>query len=186
MTVLDGGDKIAGFQQAVAIAGVEPGKATAEELHFQRALVQIETVEVGNFVFAASRGLQGGGFLCHGGVVEVQSGDGIVAFRIGRLFFQRDGFAVGIKLHYTVGTGVLDVITKDAGTLVYGSGTLQHGGEALTVEHVVAQNKAARSAVQELCTQHKGLCQSVGILLYLIGKGHTEFFAGSQQLAEHG
>ena len=42
----------------------------------------------------------------------------------------------------TVGTGVLDVITKDAGTLVYGSGTLQHGGEALTVEHVVAQNKA--------------------------------------------
>ena len=86
LTVLDGGDKIAGFQQAVAIAGVEPGKATAEELHFQRALVQIETVEVGNFVFAASRGLQGGGFLCHGGVVEVQSGDGIVAFRIGRLF----------------------------------------------------------------------------------------------------
>ena len=71
LAVLYGGNEVACFEQAVTIAGVEPGKATTEKFHFQRAFLQIKAGKVGNLIFAAGRRFQGCGLFCHSGVVEV-------------------------------------------------------------------------------------------------------------------
>ena len=86
------------------------------------------------------------------------------------LFFQRNDFSVIVKLHYSIGTRVFYIIAEDAGTLLDGSRTSQHGREALSVKQVVAQDKTSRFAVQEFGTQHEGLRQSVRLFLYFIGE----------------
>ena len=58
LALLDGGDELAGFEQAVVGAGVEPGVAAAEDLDVELASVEVEAVEVGDFQFAARRGLE--------------------------------------------------------------------------------------------------------------------------------
>ena len=44
LTVLNGGNKVGGFQQTVTVTGIEPCKSTSEKFHFQRVFFQIEAV----------------------------------------------------------------------------------------------------------------------------------------------
>ncbi len=60
LTVLYGSYKVACFQQAVTVSGIEPCKTTTEDFDFQRALVQIQTVQIRNFIFATGGRFQGG------------------------------------------------------------------------------------------------------------------------------
>ena len=50
-------DELAGLEQAVVRAGVQPGKAASHDLHGERALVQIGLVHGGDFQLAARTGL---------------------------------------------------------------------------------------------------------------------------------
>lgn len=79
LTVLYGSNEIACFEQAVAITRIQPGESTSEEFHFQRSFFQIKTVEVGYFIFTAGRRLQGGGLFRYSRIVEVQTGNRIIA-----------------------------------------------------------------------------------------------------------
>lgn len=58
LTVLNGSYEVACFEQAVAIAGIEPGKTASEEFHTQRTFFKVEAVQIGNLVFATGRRLQ--------------------------------------------------------------------------------------------------------------------------------
>src|SRR4029450_13288766 len=58
-----GADQLAGLDQAVVGAGVLPGEASAEQLHVQLALLQIEVIERGDLQLAAGRTRQGLGHL---------------------------------------------------------------------------------------------------------------------------
>ena len=87
-------------------SGVEPGDAAAEELGAELATVQVPAVDVGDLELAAGAGFQLGGDFDDLGVVEVDSGDGVAGFGLGGLFFEGDGFAVGVELDYSVTLGV--------------------------------------------------------------------------------
>ena len=53
LALLDGGDELAGFEQAIVGTGVEPGIAAAHDLDIELALFEVAAVEVGDFEFAA-------------------------------------------------------------------------------------------------------------------------------------
>ncbi len=53
--------KLAGFEQAVVRAGVEPGEAAAQHLHVELAALQIDAVDVGDLQLAARRRRDVGG-----------------------------------------------------------------------------------------------------------------------------
>ena len=55
LAVLYGGNEVACFEQAVAIAGVEPGKATTEKFPFQRAFLQIKADKGGKSLIRPGR-----------------------------------------------------------------------------------------------------------------------------------
>lgn len=84
LAVFDGLDELAGFQQAVVGAGVEPGIAAAQVFDMQPFLVQIEPVEVGDLQLAARRRADLFGQVHHLFIEEVESGDGVARFGLGR------------------------------------------------------------------------------------------------------
>ena len=57
LPVLDGAHELAGLEQAVACAGVEPGEAAAEPLDGKLAALEISAVDVGDLQLAACRWL---------------------------------------------------------------------------------------------------------------------------------
>jgi hypothetical protein len=83
-------DELAGFEHRLVRAGVEPGIAAAHDLDAELPLFEVEPVEVGDFEFAARRGFDLLGQLDNLPIVEVEAGDGVVRFRLLRLFFQAD------------------------------------------------------------------------------------------------
>ena len=108
-----------------------------------------------------------------------------MAFRNFRLFFQGNHIPLFVKFHHPIGTRVFHVIAEDAGSFLHTCRPAKHGGESLSVEHIIAKNQTARFAVQKVGSQDESLCQSVGLLLNLIGKGHSQFLTRPQQVAEH-
>jgi hypothetical protein len=59
LAVLQRGDELAGFQQAVVRAGVEPGVAALHDLHVELPALQVGLVDGGDLQFAARAGLDG-------------------------------------------------------------------------------------------------------------------------------
>ena len=55
--VLDHADKVGRIHQRIHRAGVQPGIAAAQQLHIQRAVLQIHPVQIGDLQLAAGRGL---------------------------------------------------------------------------------------------------------------------------------
>ena len=58
-------------------AGVQPGVAAAHDFDVELALLEIQAVQVGDFVFAARGGFEALGQVYDLVVVEVQAGDGV-------------------------------------------------------------------------------------------------------------
>src|SRR5690606_4616779 len=61
LALFDGFDEGGGLQQGAGGAGVQPGRATAKQLHVQGAVGQVGQVEVGDLQLAAGRRLERGG-----------------------------------------------------------------------------------------------------------------------------
>jgi hypothetical protein len=57
LAVFQRGDELAGLQQAVVRAGVQPGVAALHDLHRQLALLQVGLVDGGDLQLAARAGL---------------------------------------------------------------------------------------------------------------------------------
>ena len=57
LTVLYGSHEIRGIQQTVAIARIEPGETTSENLYLQRAFIEIQLIKVGNLILTTGRRL---------------------------------------------------------------------------------------------------------------------------------
>jgi len=72
--VLQRGDELAGFEQAVMRAGVEPGVAALHDLHVELAQIQIGLVDGGDFELAPGARLDGLGDVHHLVVIEVLLG----------------------------------------------------------------------------------------------------------------
>ena len=64
-------DILRSIDQRAVRAGIEPGIATAHDLHVERAFVHVEPVEIGNLKLAARAGLKVAGAVDHGFVIEI-------------------------------------------------------------------------------------------------------------------
>src|SRR5947209_2764497 len=85
LALLEDLHEVAGFDQRLVRAGVEPGKAAAEHLDMQVAAFEIGAVDVGDLELAARRRLQRCRDLEHIVIVEIEAGRGDVGFRLRRL-----------------------------------------------------------------------------------------------------
>lgn len=119
--------KVCGFQQTVAGAGVQPGKAQAQQLYAQVTAFQIGLIDAGDFQLPSGRGFHLLGDLDDFVVVEVQAGHGGARFGLGGLFFDADGALLRVKLRYAKALGVFDLVAKHRGSARVGGGFAQHG-----------------------------------------------------------
>jgi len=77
LTLLDGANKLGGFDQAFVGAGVEPGIAPGKLLHIELAHFHIGAVEIGDLVFAPGGRLDLLGQLHDAVVVEIEPCHGL-------------------------------------------------------------------------------------------------------------
>ena len=108
LAFLQGGDEASSIQQAVMGAGVEPRVATAHDFDIQLVLRQIAFVDVGDFKFTPSRGLDVGGDVTHLLVVKIKTGHSVIAFGLFGLFFN------GFYIIHELGHGTDAYLTKKA------------------------------------------------------------------------
>ena len=175
--------------QAVVRTRVEPGKATAEDLHLQLAVVQELLVHRGDFQLATCRRLDIFGHIDDLVGIEIQSHHGVVALRLLGLFLDAEAVAVFIKFGHAVTLGVAHPIAEHGGFFVLFSilhGVSQKGSEAVAVEDVVAQNEASAIIADELLPDDESLCEAVGRGLFGILEMHTIVGAVAKQTLEAG
>lgn len=180
--MFQGGDELPGFEQAFVGASVQPGVASAHDLDVELALLQVQAVQVGDFVFAPGGGLEALGQVDDLVVVEVQAGDRVAGLGGLGLFFQGQDAALGIEFGNAVALGVVHVVGEDAGALRAGAGVAQQFMEVVAVEDVVAQHKGRGGVADEVLANHKGLRQAVGAGLHGVLQVQAPLAAVAQQL----
>ena len=184
LALLDGGDELAGFEQAVVGAGVEPGVAAAHDLDVELALFEVEAVEVGDFQFTARRGLEVAGEVDDLVVVEVEAGDGVVGFGLLRFLFEAEYLAAGVELGDAVALGVMHVIGEDGGAGAALVGTAEDLVEVVAVEDVVAQHEGRVVVADEVGADDEGLGETVRAGLDGVLQVDAPFAAVAEQLFE--
>ena len=180
--MLQRGDELAGFEQAFMGTRVQPGIAPAHDFDVELALFQVQTVQVGDFVFAACGGFEALGQVYDPVVVEVQAGDGVAGLGGLGLFFEAQHFALGIEFGDAVAFRVVHVVGKDTGAMFALHGVAQQFVEVVAVEDVVAQHQGGGRVADELLTNHKGLGQAVGAGLHGVLQVQAPLAAVAQQL----
>ena len=89
--------KLRRFHERVHRASVQPSVAAAEQLHVERAVLEVHAVEISDFQLAACRRLD---LLCQiydTLVVEIQTGNRVVGFWLFGLFLDRNDMPIIIK-----------------------------------------------------------------------------------------
>src|SRR5580692_1637809 len=79
----------------------------------------------------------------------------------GRLFFDADGVAFGIEFDYAVALRIVDAIGENDGAAVEGRGALKVQRERLAVKNVVAEDKGASVAADEVAADNESLGEAV-------------------------
>ena len=105
--------KLGCFQQAFHSACIQPREAASKQLNIQLVLLKIHIVQSGDLQLASGRGLNLFSKSRNSLGIEIQTGNGIVALGLFGLFFNRQDFAVIVKLNDSKSLGVIDVITEN-------------------------------------------------------------------------
>ena len=186
--VLHGADELRGLVEALHGAGVQPRVAAAEGDDGQRPLLQVHLVERCDLELAASRRLDLMRLGGHVARVEVESGDGVGALRVGWLLLDGDGPPLAVELHDAEALGVVHVVAEDRGAarLCVLDGARQVARKAVAVEDVVAQHQGARLAGDEVLADGECLREAVGARLLGVGQVHAVARAVPEQALEVG
>ena len=165
--------------------GVEPGVAPAHPLDIQPPLVQVGFQQGGDLQLAPRRRLHRPRPRGRVGVKEVKPGHGIVRRRDLGLLDDLDRPAIAVEGDHAVAFRVCDVIAENRrlGPRVR---LLQHLGQAVAEEDVVAQDHRRRRAGQEILGQDVGLRQPVGTRLHDPFEPQPPLAAVAQQALELG
>ena len=147
LAVLDGGDELAGLEHGLVRPCIQPRVAPAHGLYGERAALQVQTVEVGDFQLAARRRFDLFGEFDHLRVIKIQAGHRVTGLGLGGFFLQADGLPVGIKLDYAVTLRVLHRVGEDGRPPLLLHGCFEGTGEVVAVKNVVTQHQRAGRAV---------------------------------------
>ena len=181
-------DELRRLQQAFHGAGVQPGKAPAQQLHIQNVLLQVHAVQGGDFQFPPLGRAYLFGASRNPGRVEVQAGNGVVALGLGRLFLQRDDLLAFVEFHHAEPLRVGDIVAEDGGAAVFRvrPGIAQNAGEAAAIENVVPQHHGAGRIADEFLADEEGLSKTIRAGLDGIAQVNAKVAAVSQKLPEAG
>ena len=184
LAFFNGRDELAGFEQAIVGAGVEPGIAATHDFDVELSLLEVEAVEVGDLEFAAGRGLEVAGQIDDLVVVEVEAGDGVVGLGLLRLFFEAKHFAAGVELGNAVALGVMNMVGEDrcAGAALVGAA--EDLVEVVAVEDVVTQHQGRVVVADEVGADDEGLGEAVRAGLDGVLQVDTPFAAVAEKLLE--
>ena len=186
LTLLNDLHKLRRLNKRVHRAGVQPRIAAAEQLHVERAVLEVHAVKIGDFQLAACRRLD---LLCQiydTLVVEIQTGNRVVGFWLFGLFLDRNDMPIIIKLHDTETLRIVDVITEHGCLTILCclNSLFQMVAQTGTVEDVVAEHHCARLITDELLTERKCLRQTIWRWLHLVRQIDTVAAAISEQTLE--
>ena len=165
-------------------AGIEPGIASAHDFHLQLLLLEVAAVDIGDFEFAAGRGLDVGRNAANLGIVKVQAGDRIVGLGCLGFFFDTDRALLSIELHHAIALRIVHMVGKHGGTAQAGLRAGQLLDQIVPVEDVVAQYQGAGVRTHKLATDDEGLRQAIRTGLHRILDLHAPVGAVAQQLLE--
>ena len=124
--------------------------------------------------------------LADGAVVEVQAGHRVVALGLSGLFLDGDGVPGSIELDHAESRRVLDLDTEDHAALSHLCAVAQIVRQRLTVEYIIAEDKADRIIADELLSENECLGQAFRSLLHLILKAHAERLPVAEELFVNG
>ena len=168
--------------QARARAGVEPREAAAEAHDLELAAAQVFHVHVGDFEFAARRGLEVLRDVHDFVVVNIDARHGVAA--LGRLGFFLDGNgpALRVELDHAVTLRVAHVVAEDDRAALE---LLVGAGEGVAAEeNVVAENERHLVLADERFRDEKRLRDAGGFRLLAILDGDAPRLAVAEQLFE--
>lgn len=185
---LDGAHKLAGFVERLHGAGIEPGVASPEGDHGERAVLKVHPVEVSDLELAARRGAHELSALRHVARVEVEAGDGVARLGVLRLLLDGDRAAVLVKLHDAEALRVVHVVAEDGGEPLprVRDGAAEVAAEAVPEEDVVPEHERAGLARDEVLADEEGLGEAVRRGLLGVGERDAEVGAVAQQPLEVG
>ena len=141
-------------------------------------------VDVGDFQLAACGRLQIASDVHNAVIIEVQTGDNVVGFRITRLFLDGYRTAFVVKLDYAERTGVVHVVAEYAGAVRTLQRLVQIAAELRRIEDIVAQNEADVVVSDELRADQQGVRDAACDFLHLIGDVDAEAAARTEQTVE--
>ena len=102
-----------GFDKRRVGSGVKPGKAAAQDFDMKMASLQISTINVGDFQFAAASTVsaqpQFEAHHCH----KIEASYGNIGFRLSRLFLNRERATTWIKLDHAISLRCIDGVAKN-------------------------------------------------------------------------
>ena len=122
-------------------AGVEPGKATAHDLHEQLAILQVDAVHVGDLDLAARRGLDRRRDIEHLVVVEIKPGHGVIRLRVRGFSSMETARPLAVELHHPVALRVRDRVAKHRGARSPVDRVRKQFRQAMAMKDVVAENE---------------------------------------------
>ena len=165
-------------------ASIEPRIAALHDLYVELVALQIRVVHCGDFQFSTGAGFDGFGNVNHLVVVEIQASDGVVAFGLGRFFFDAAGFALGIKRYHAIALRVLHMVGENGGTGWAVVCVGQELGKIVAMKDVVAQHQCAGGAAKKLFANDESLGQAVGAGLHGVLQMHAPLAAVAQELGK--
>src|SRR5581483_9435957 len=142
-------------------SGVEPRHAAAQKLDPERAALEVRPIHIRDLELSASRGLERSSDVEHLVVVEIQTGHGVVGFRLLGLFLDIEGVPLLVELNHAVALGVTDTIGKNSRALLLLCGGSQLLRESMAVENVIAQHQRDTIAAHEPLANNKSLRQAL-------------------------
>ena len=183
---LNGLDELGRLQQGIVCASVQPGHAAPEFFQVKLSPVHVQTIEIGDFQFAARAGAQHLGQLNHAPVIEVQARHRIVAARLLGFLLDAEHASLTVQLGHAIGLGILHEVAKHGGPGLATGHVFEQAAQPRAVEDVVAQHQGAGIAGDEPATDEKSLGQPVGAGLHGVLNLQTPGRAIAQKLLKLG
>src|ERR1700674_949128 len=147
---------------------VEPCHASAHHTDVELIALEIDAIDVGDFEFASLRGFEARGNFDDLTIVKIKSGDRITGFWLLRFFFNAERLwrlSMRIELNDAVALGVLNGVSKNAGSFRLECGCAQFLDEVVSVENIVAEHQRASAGADKFLADQKCLGNAFGLRL---------------------
>ena len=184
LSMLDGLDELAGFDQALLGAGVQPGVPPPHALNRELAAFEIAAVQIRDFQLAADGRLKTRGVFHDVVIVEIQAGHRKIGFRMCGFLFEAEDPPACVEFHDSVPFRVVHVVGEDRRPVFIGIGRSKEFVKRMAVEDVIAEHQGCRGIAQKVCSDQERLGEAVGRGLLRVPNGYAPLPPVAQHVFE--